>query len=249
KALWAQFGGMLVLAIGGLIVGLSRRRFVVLVALILLFVSHSLFHFMDIHQIYIGLARFNLFLFAPLAVLAIWFIVWLAGKSRPALVGVGIMCLFVNVALSPIAITGEKKPTWASPNSIRHTEHYFPFEDAVKWLKTHRTNWPVLIGGSYYSSPATWYFAKANYPPRFSLIKLKWKMPYMDGLKKTITYAHKTGYPLVLWHKMEGGPTLTDEEKSILGYQTVKVFTNRYLSLVLYQTQSLPRQSAGKAKK
>ncbi len=238
RALFAQFGGVLLLVVGGVVICLLLRRFLGVVALLLLFAADFFFHFMDRPE-YVGLARFNLFLFAPLAVLALWFMTWLAEKNRTAAVGVGILCLVLNLALSPVAISGEKKPMWASPLSRTAAEFYFPYVEAVDWLKVHRPHWPVLVGGAYYTKGLIyWYFQKASYHPKVLSTTLKAKTPYADGLEATITDARKNGYPLVLFHKMEGGPALTDEEKSVLGYTVVKVFRNRYLAMVLYQTES-----------
>jgi hypothetical protein len=239
KALWAQFGGALILAVCGLFVGLLQRRLLVIVALTLLLVSQFFFHFMEYIAI-IGFARFQLFLFGPLAVLSIIFLTWLAGKSRAALLVAALACLIINLALSPVAITGEKKPVWATPMRVkgRESEYYFPYEDAVNWLKTNRPNWPVLIGGTYCSTNGlNWSFAKANYRPKTFIVTVKRKTPYMDALKAAIATARRKACPLVLAHKMEGGLILTEDEKSILGYKAVKILRNRYLAMVVYQVQ------------
>jgi len=233
---------VLVLAIAGLAVGLMQRRFLASMALIVLFVCHFLFHLAEVNRNYIGLARFHLFLFAPLAMLAIWFLGWLAGKSRTALLAACIVCLAVNIAISPIAITGEKKPGWASPNATRHVDLYFPFEDTINWLKTNRPNWPILIGGCYFSSPLTWYCSKAGYRPQIALAKAHGRKSYIENLKNTIATARKGGFPLVVYHKMQGGLILSDEEKSILGYKPAQIIKNRYLAMVIYQAELLPRQ-------
>jgi hypothetical protein len=239
KALWAQFAGVLILAVGGVIIGLMKRRFVAVLSLVILFVSDFFFHFMDKPD-YVGIARFNLFLFSPLAVLALMFLAWLRRKNQTALMIVAIAALIINTVLSPVAITGEKDPMFGAPCGKWGMDYYFQHQDAVNWLKANRPNWPVLVGGNYSKTRMNWYFAKAKYYPRVLSTKLKAETTYMNGLKATIADARKGGYPLVLFHKMEGGVTLTEEEKSILGYKAIKIFKNRYLALVLYQVENLP---------
>ena len=240
KALWYQFAGLLILAGFGVIVCFVQKRFVTACSLLLLFVMHFFFYYLD-NPDYIGLARFNLLLFGPLGAFALIFVVWLTGKSRVALLAVVVMCLIINLLLSPVAITGDKDPTWASP-AISKSELYFQHEEAVNWLKVNRPNWPVLISGHYSKVRVYWYFAKAKYRTRFRSLKLKRGRSYSEDLKMTIANARKAGYPLVLFHRMKSGVTLTEEEKSVLGYKAVKIFRNRYRALVLYQIEKLPQR-------
>jgi hypothetical protein len=54
--------------------------------------------------------------------------------------------------------------------------------------------------------------------------------------------ARQSGYPLVLYHRREGTTDISPEERKIARYSAVKATANSYLSLVLYQTQSLPKR-------
>jgi hypothetical protein len=237
KALWEQFAGLLILAAGGAIVCLLKKRFLMAVSLILLFVIHFVFYFLDRPE-YVGLARFNLPLFSPMAVFAIVFTVWLANKNRKMVVCAGVFCIAVNLMLSPVAPGGEKKPTFAFP-AMNSGEYYFPHEKAIEWLKANRPNWPVLVSGHYSKARINWYFAKAQYPCRFFVSMLKPGTPYMEGLKNTLDAAGKANIPLVLFHKANSETSLTKEELSVAGYKAVKVFKNKYSALVLYQNEKI----------
>ncbi len=236
KALWKQFGVMLPLAIGGLMVSLLRRRFIFIFSTAALFLIHFFFHFLDSADL-VGLARFNLFFFSILAMPAIIFLGWLGGKSRLTLMAAAALYLITNVVLSPVAITGEKNPAWSSQLNKATTDYYFPLEDVVKWLQANRPKIPIGIGGAYGDSNILWYFNKMMYHPPIVQSTISPEVPYLEGLKNTIALAHQKGISLLVWHKMQGRPVLTDAESMILDYKAIKVFSNHYLAIILYEKQ------------
>jgi hypothetical protein len=236
KALWSQFGLLLPLAVAGLVLCIFRRRFVFAFSLIAFFSLHFLFHFFD-NPDYLAIPRFNLFLFSTLAVPAIIWLGWLAGKNRPASLVASVLLLSINLVMSPVSVKGEKLPEWSSPVNKVTAEYYFPLEDAVIWLKVNRPNVPLIIGGSYGQSNIVWYFDKLSFhPPHVELTSTPDQAP-MEALTQTIELARSRGVSLVVWHKMQGGSELTEKEKSILGYKAVKVFGNRYVALVIYDNR------------
>jgi len=237
KALWKQFGIMLPLAFGGLAVSAVRGRFILVFSMAALFLIHFFFHFLDSADL-MGLARFNLFFFPILAVPAIIFLGWLGGKSRLTLIAIVVLYLITNAALSPVAITGEKNPAWSSPLNKATTDYYFPLEDVVKWLQANRPKIPIGIGGAYGDSNILWYFDKMGYHPPIVQSTVSPDTPYVEGLKNTVALMHRANIPLLVWHKMQGCPILTDAESVILDYKAVKVFSNRYLAIILYERQT-----------
>jgi hypothetical protein len=241
KSLWSQFGAVLILAIGGLLIGFVKSRFTASIALIFLFVFDFFFHFLDSAHC-VGLARYNLFLFAPLAVAAMTFLEWLAPKRQIITISVALLCTMLNLWLSPVAFGGEKDPKWASPVDRSTTEYYFPQEQAVEWLKANRPAWPVLAGGATAKPRLEWYFMKANYRTEVRILLADPKIPSYEALKRTLADAQNIRCPLVLFYRMQPGPTLNEEEKSLLGYKAVHVFKNKFLALVLYQLDTLQNQ-------
>ena len=237
KALWKQFGIMLPLALGGLTVCAVRSRFILIFSMAALFLIHFFFHFLDSADL-VGLARFNLFFFPILTVPAIIFLGWLGGKSRLTLIAIVVLYLITNAALSPVAITGEKDPAWSSPLNKTTTDYYFPLEDVVKWLQANRPKIPIGIGGAYADSNILWYFDKMGYHPPIVQSTVSPDTPYVEGLKNTVALMHRANIPLLVWHKMQGCPILTDAESVILDYKAVKVFSNRYLAIILYERQT-----------
>ncbi len=265
QALFTQFGGILVLAIGGLIVGLWARRARFVLPVLALFLIHVFFHFLD-RRVYIGLARFNLFLFAPLAVLAFELIVWLKRKKPMLLPVTVVFCLALNLSLSPLSLSGDKKPGWGVPLPSNAREYTYPYGQMIDWLKSNRPNWPVLFACSITRHlTLDWYFEKAGYRPGSLIVAPS--SPYMGlgfhyprivfpgylairtpsrsaataELHHAMKLARQLGYPLVLYHRPEGATDIDPKEQKIARYSAVKAVTNSYLSLVLYQTISLPK--------
>jgi len=239
KSLWSQFGATLILAVAGLLIGFVKSRFTVNIALIFLFVFHFFFHFFDAAACWVGLARFNLFLFAPLAVAAITFLEWVAAKRQIVTIIAALLCTILNLWLSPVALGGEKDPKWASPVEKSAAEYYFPQEQAVEWLKINRPGWPVLAGGATAKPRLEWYFMKANYKTEVRILPADPKIPSYEALKLTLAEAQNIRCPLVLFYRMQPGPTLNEEEKSLMGYKVAGVFKNKFLALVLYQLDTL----------
>lgn len=255
KSLWSQFGAVLILAIGGLFIGFVKSRFTPLerkvgfltgftvnIALIFLFIFHFFFHFFDAAACWVGLARFNLFLFAPLAVASLTFLEWLASKRQIITITTALLCATLNLWLSPVAFGGEKDPKWACPVESGTAEYYFPQEQAVEWLKANRPGWPVLAAGAAAKPRLEWYFMKANYRTEVRILLADPKTPSYEILKRTLADAQNIRCPLVLFYRMQPGPTLNEEEKALLGYKVVQVFKNKFLALVLYQLDTLQNQ-------
>jgi hypothetical protein len=236
KSLWSQFALLLPMAIAGLLISIIRRRSVFAFSIMFLFVFDFLFHFLERADC-IGYARYNLFLFAIFAVPAIAALGWLAGKNRPASITAAAVLLFTNVLLSPVAITGEKNPQWGASLSKNITDYYFPLNETVNWLKANYPKTPVYIGGAYGDSNITWYFDKLGYHPPMVQQRISPDTPPFEALTAAAEQARKLGIPLLIWHKMQGGPQLTEQEKAVLDYKAIKVFSNRNLAIVVYEYQ------------
>jgi hypothetical protein len=236
KSIWNQFGLILPIALGGLVLCIFRRRFVMALSMVFLFLFHSFFHFVE-RSDYVGLARFNLFIFPIIVVPAIIGLGWLTEKNRWATLVAVIAILPVNILMSPVALTGEKDPLWSSPGNKITTEYYFPLEEPVVWLKSHYPKTPVYISGAYGDSNILWYFDKIGYHPPFIQAAISPDTPHVEALTAAAEKASKLGAPLIIWHKMQQGPQLAEQEKSVLNYKAIKIFSNRKLAIVVYENQ------------
>jgi hypothetical protein len=236
KSIWNQFGLILPIALGGLVLCIYKRRFILTFSMIALFLIHFFFHFMEKADL-VGLARFNLFLFPILAVPAIIGLGWLTEKNRLAVLAAVVALLLVNILMSPVALTGEKDPLWSSPGNKVTTEYYFPLEKSVVWLKEHYPRTPVYISGAYGDSNILWYFDKIGYHPPFIQATISPDTPPVEALTAAAEQASKLGAPILIWHKMQPGPELAEKEKFVLNYKAIKELSNRNLAIVIYERQ------------
>ncbi len=150
---------------------------------------------------------------------------------------IAIILLLTNVVLSPVAITGEKNPEWGATLSKDITDYYFPLDDTVKWLKANYPKTPVYIGGAYGDSNILWYFDKLGYHPPMVQVRISPDTPPLEALTAAVEQAQKLGAPLLIWHKMQPGPELGEQEKAVLNYKAIKIFSNRNLAIVVYENQ------------
>ena len=236
KSIWNQFGLILLMALGGLVLCIYKRRFVLTFSMTALFLIHFFFHFMENADL-VGLARFNLFLFPILAVPAVICLGWLAVKNRWIALAAVAALLSVNILMSPVALTGEKNPLWSSPGNKVTTEYYFPLEKTVVWLKDHYPMTLVYISGAYGDSNILWYFDKIGYHPPFIQATINPDTPPVEALTAAAEQAGKLGAPLLIWHKMQPGTELVEKEITVLNYKAIKEFSNRNLAIVIYERQ------------
>ena len=236
KSIWNQFGLMLPIALGGLVLCIYRRRFILTFSMTALFLIHFFFHFLENADL-VGLARFNLFLFPILAAPAVIGFGWLAVKNRWIALAAVVAMLSVNILMSPVALTGEKNPLWSSPGNKVTTEYYFPLEKTVVWLKEHYPMTPAYISGAYGDSYIPWYFDKIGYHPPCIQASISPGTPHGEALTAAAEQASKLGAPIFIWHRMQPGTELVEKEKSVLNYKAIKEFSNRNLAIVIYERQ------------
>ncbi|MCX7045672.1 MAG: hypothetical protein NTX50_09340 [Candidatus Sumerlaeota bacterium] len=234
-AIARQAGALLPLAILGLAIEIARRRWRGLAAFALPTMATFAFPFVQ-QDCWLGLARWNLYAMAPLTVMALISLRWMAGKSHLALLAVGIACLALNIVLSPVAITGERNPQWALPSDPLNCEHCYEYKQAIRWLKQNADGVPVMLAGIEYGTSFDWYLKKAQYSiPTSSTQAGLAAIRVVESLQQELQAARLAGFPLVLHHRPTGDLELREEEKSIGGYNAVAVFRNHYLALVVYR--------------
>jgi hypothetical protein len=239
EAVWSQYGLLLPLAIGGFAVAWHQGKRLLPLSLAGVFLADFLFHFMD-NPTYIGMARFNLMLFAPLAVLAIQVLLWAGARWKHAIVGIAAVWMVVNIAMSPVALGGERKPYWMSRDTLS-CDFYFPKAEAVSWLKEHRPGVPLAVAGAYVDTKIFWYYNKLGYSQQTAVIEAKPELPPMGNLRRAIAAAASSDIPIVLYFRMTPGTQLTDEERVVGDYLAVQEFRNKYLEIVLYEKAGRPR--------
>jgi len=163
RAFWEQFGLFVLFFISGCIVLLFNREYSSVFCYGSLIVAVLVFHILDTTA-YVGYSRFNLFLLPPILAGSLHFTRWVALQKRV----VGGILLFVSIAsnllLSPVHLDGVKTPYWG--NYLADTsEHYYPYQDAILWLKQNYPTKRVLFTGLDFYYPFQFYWNKWDWKP------------------------------------------------------------------------------------
>lgn len=141
-SLWQQCGVLLVFSVVGLVCAWrSRPRIVVFCVIVLvgyfLFFCGSASRRVPVGDVtlpgYLGYARFNLYLIAPLSALAWQGVVWLNGKRRGLLLAATAIWVALNLWMSPLHADGTRIAGWA--DQLIDTEgHHYPYPELYRWF-------------------------------------------------------------------------------------------------------------------
>jgi len=231
-----QFGPLGLLAIGGLIVLLLRRRFLVALFLAVAFAGDAAFHFLDQVQL-IGYSRFNLFIL-PVVVVAATYAIETAPRrfsTASALLTAGVIC--ANLWLSPLYSDGCKITNWGD-YGFDQAGHYYPYREAVRWLARYHAQDHILVTGLDYGpslylyAPHSLHLTLRTYPfDRRSTLG----MPPPDDAAKVaagLAAAARDGFDVVLYH-MWGTDTSIMPRPA--GWRLATVISTRAHCLVVYE--------------
>jgi len=169
-SIFDQFGLFIFMFLAGIVLLVIKKRIPSLLLYVVMIFGYALFYMLD-QKIYVGYSRFNLF-FLPLVLAgAVVFIKWIIEKRRGWSYALVVVTLIVSIIMSPINRDGSKEPGWG--NYLFDTsEHYYPVEDAIKYLKAQGPEDSTLFAGMYYEYFFHFYARKLNWTPSFSDILL-----------------------------------------------------------------------------
>ncbi len=226
-----QFGIFLFLFIGGCVVLIKKKEYSIFWFYIILIIGYALFYLLDQNE-YIGYSRFNLFYLPPILAGSGFLIK--AVYERRKLFGtlLAIVTILFSLLLSPVQKDGTKVPLWG--NYFTDTsEHYYPVEEALVWLKQNNPDGTILFAGLYYNYFFDFYFNKIDWQPSKYEIFLSDKKNQDDdsNLPKALTKAENQGYMNVLFFVLgEDIPRIPEGS----GFHQQRIFNNLAHSLVLY---------------
>jgi hypothetical protein len=162
RSLFEQFGPYLIIFLAGSIL-LIRQGEKIRAGFYLSNIIIFLIFFTVDDWRYIGYSRFNLLILPE--ILACGIVVIHRLKDRkiigPAL---SILILALNFLISPINSDGTKKPLWGNYN-FDTSEHYYPYEETLQWIKDSDIDGPLLFTGMDYPYYLDFYFYKLNWFP------------------------------------------------------------------------------------
>lgn len=159
-----QFGLFFFLFVGGCILLLRNRGFTSLLYYISIIIVILAFHITD-NKAYVGYSRFNLFVLPPILAGSIGFVNWVSKQKRYIAGLLVVIVIGINLLLSPIHLDGVKKAYWGN-YLIDTAEHYYPYQDALVWLKDNHPKERMLFTGLDFYYPFQFYWKKLDWKPR-----------------------------------------------------------------------------------
>jgi hypothetical protein len=168
RSLLEQFGLFVFFFIGGCIVMLGKREFSSLLLYISVILAVLAFHILDSRD-YVGYSRFNLFILPPILAGSIRFITWAIKQKQSVGILFVLVALGSNLLLSPVHLDGVKTAYWG--NYFNDTsEHYYPYEDALIWLRDNYAKKRMLFTGLDFHYPFEFYWNKLDWRPKRDVI-------------------------------------------------------------------------------
>lgn len=142
-AAWEQYYIIGLLALVAAVWLIARRQFLFVVSNLLIVVSFFVFFTAD-SPAYVGLARWGLLMYIPLAALlirALTDINWngMTGGIRGMAGAVGAALIAINLVQSPVALDGTLPDHWGMYN-LNDAEVYYPFDKLFPWLTANLPN-------------------------------------------------------------------------------------------------------------
>ena len=198
-----QFAIFFPLFIGGLLLLFWRKDYQLAVFILSVFIAVPLFYGLDTNsQPYIGYSRFNLYVLPPILVGSVaalnqiskWGKIW----------GVSLVCIAIvmNLAFSPIYLDGTKVPFWG--NYVFDTsEHYYPYDQALLWLKNNHGSQRILFSEMFYNYYLSFYFAKFDWHPAYGVQLSARNADEAVALSNALSKADQGGFGLVLYQVKE----------------------------------------------
>jgi hypothetical protein len=229
RALFEQYGVFFLFFLGGCLILWKERDYSPLAFYLLAILAMLTFHILDSTS-YVGYSRFNLFLAPPIFAGALKSIQWVMSQKR--LFGAGLVAVTIgsNLLLSPVHWDGVKTASWG--NYLYDTsEHYYPYQDALLWLKNNEPNKRVLFTGQDFYYPFQFYWSKLDWKPRKDGIPTEEHMgDEQTAIADLLEFALRENYPIVVYRVLDEDLVLPTE----IGEFHVQVIQNSSHRLIIF---------------
>lgn len=224
-----QFGIVFIFFIAGCVLMIKDREFSSLFAYLTLIFGTLAFHMMD-YEVYAGYSRFNLFVFPPLLAGSAKFIRWITPK-KPWLGNMLVaLALLSNLLLSPVNLDGAKVPYWGT-RRVDTSEHYYPYQDALLWLKTYHPQKRMLFTGIDFYYPFQFYWNKLDWKPRRDGIRSEENIDdEAIALLRILEKAEHEQYSVVVYRVIDKDFVLPEERG---GFRT-QIIQNSVHTLIIF---------------
>jgi hypothetical protein len=159
-----QFGPFLLFFIAGCFLLVHDKEFTSVLAYLAIIFTILLFHALDA-KAHIGYSRFNLFILPPILAGSLRFGTWAAEQKTRFASIFALLAIASNLLLSPVNLDGVKAPYWGDRRGDT-SEHYYPYQDALLWLRDNYPQKRVLFTGLDFYYPFEFYWNKLDWKPR-----------------------------------------------------------------------------------
>jgi hypothetical protein len=161
-----QFGLMAVLFVVGLAMLARRREYVLLLFFGMVGLLQPMAYAVDQGSLYAGYSRFNLLVLPAILAGALIALRAIVPRIRGAAALAAGVLIAANLLITPVHADGTKAPYWG--NYLFDTsEHYYPFREAITWLRDDPRNDSILFAGWNYGYHFEFYFRQLQWRPRF----------------------------------------------------------------------------------
>jgi len=223
-----QFGLIYLLFIGGIVLLFRNRQYRKALFLLVTVVSIPQFHLIDTIE-YAGYSRFNLFVLPSVLAGSAVFIQFIGTKKKWYLPALTALVLAANLARSPVNIDGTKKPYWGN-YLVDTSEHYYPYPEALSWLRDHHNPALILFAGLDFFYYLDFYFDKLNWHPQYELLK-DFHIGDLASFHDALQTASKNGAACVV---VRVDDNTVQKPDGVSQFWQLKVFSNRAHSLLVY---------------
>ncbi|MCB0162653.1 MAG: hypothetical protein KDI79_00415 [Anaerolineae bacterium] len=224
-----QFSPLLLLFVVGCVLLLIKRAYTVLLFLGGTFVADAVFHLID-EVSYVGYSRFNLFLLPAIIVGSYYLLQWLSPKRYVLAAALAGVIIALNLTLTPLNWDGTKKPLWGS-YQLDIAEHYYPYQEAVRWLKENHNSDTIKFTGMYYPYYLDFYLAKFDWWPDYEVDLVDIDRDETDVLDLSLAAAEAEEVDVVVYHVLGNTVPALPE---VHDYVLQKVFRNQAQTLVVF---------------
>ncbi len=209
-SMWEQLGPFLVFFLGGCILLIRKREFASVLGYLSLILVILAFYAMDDYKVYIGYSRFNLFILPPVLAISARFIGWAAKQKQYIGNTLILAALAGNIVLSPVYLDGTKKPYWG--NQLTDTsEHYYPYQDALIWLKKNYPEKRMLFTGLDFHYPFQFYWNKLDWKPKRAGIPSEDVSDEQLAIANVLRDAESGHYDIVVYRVLDENLVLPQE--------------------------------------
>jgi NADH:ubiquinone oxidoreductase subunit 5 (subunit L)/multisubunit Na+/H+ antiporter MnhA subunit len=222
-----QFGLAYLLFIAGIVLLFRARQHRQAVFLLLILVCVPVFHLLDTVK-YAGYSRFNLFVLPAVLAGAAVFLRFLSTKKKwylPALAG---LMIAANLAITPVNLDGTKNPAWGYPG-----ESYYPFPEALSWLKDHHRPSRIVFAGMSVDYYFDFYFDRLGWHPQYQRVG-DLRADDAASLQDTLQTASERGSTCVVVLAGENPAPPPPQLLGAAGKWELTVFRNMAYSLFVY---------------